>query len=85
MHYDDVEFKVKQEGVPWEETPVKETLRARWLILAEQEFGCTLNAANVANAYARDMSSEHAGVEVRWNLKGSSQGHYIRAKKKDRP
>lgn len=64
MDYETVEYKIKEEGKRWEDTPVFMTdcmsPKDPWSI----------------NKYADFLARCH-NAEVRWNFRGSSQGHYI--------
>ena len=58
------EFKIKQAGVPWEETPVEFTLNT----LPRYMQG--------AQDFAK-LSANFTHRAVRWNAQGSLQGHYV--------
>jgi len=57
-----VEFKVKQAGVRWEDTPAMET--------------SLCSSAHAACVRAGELANEHR-AEVRWNWAWSLQGHYV--------
>ncbi len=57
-----VEFKIKQEGVRWEDTPVY--LASSFFTLGDITY------------FAKRISEIHQ-AEVRWNFEGLSQGHYV--------
>jgi len=56
------QFRLRQEGVPWTETPV----------LEERAF-CPQDGPDER---AIELVRQH-GREVRWNWKGSARGHYV--------
>ena len=59
-----VEFRIKEDDKPWDATrPV-----------AVESFGYS-EAAEIRR-YCQELANAH-GREVRWNWKGSHQGHYI--------
>lgn len=59
-----VEYKVKEQGTRWEDTPV---------FLSDP---CHAGGVENANLFATFLSRCH-GAEVRWNYQDSSQGHYV--------
>ena len=63
-----VEFKIKQEGVKWEDTPV--------------DFATKLSNRGAINYVAMRLAKKH-GTEVRWNFEGISQGHYVNASREE--
>ncbi len=63
-----VEFKVKQEGLRWEDTPV---------YLANTFFD------HSGIDYFANRISEIHQAEVRWNFEGSFQGHYVNASREE--
>lgn len=60
-----IEFKIKQSGVSWEDIPVAYALEILTHIPEER----------VADSVATSLAKLF-GAEVRWNWKGSLQGHY---------
>jgi len=67
-----IEFKLEPEwGERWEDAPVMATLK--FTSDADAPSGVAVMVANrVATAIA-----ENAKAQVRWNFKGSLQGHYM--------
>ena len=63
-----VEFRIKQEGVRWEDTPV-------YLALSFFTLGDI--------TYFAKRLSKHFNTEVRWNFEGVSQGHYVNASREE--
>ena len=63
-----IEFKVKQEGVKWEDTPINRIQ--------------TIHNPDEINKYAERLSKVFE-TEIRWNYKGISQGHYIDISRKE--
>jgi hypothetical protein len=59
-----IEFRVKQEKIDWEDTPVAITV----------EIDNLANITDFANRLSK-MSE----TKIRWNYKGCSQGHYVNA------
>ena len=57
-----VEFRIKQEGVKWEDTPV--------------DFTMFFGNRNKIFDFAIELAKIHQ-TEVRWNFEGLSQGHYV--------
>ena len=57
-----VEFKLKQEGLKWEDTPV---------YLAQTFFD-----HSDIDYFAKSLSKRF-NTEVRWNFKDLTQGHYV--------
>ncbi len=57
-----VEFRIKQENVKWEDTPIY-VVRSFYNRKAIFDF-----AANLVEIFQ---------AEVRWNFEGLSQGHYV--------
>jgi hypothetical protein len=62
---EEVEFKI-YDGIPWKLTPVYEI----------KEFYIIGQDYTKINLYARSLADQ-MGEQVRWNFKGSFQGHYI--------
>lgn len=56
------QFRLKQDGVPWTQTPV-----------LEERASCPQDGPDER---AIELVREH-GREVRWNWKGSARGHYV--------
>lgn len=63
-----VEFRIKQEGVRWEDTPVD--LASSFFTLGDITY------------FAKRISEIHQ-AEVRWNFEGLSQGHYVDASREE--
>ena len=63
-----VEFRIKQEGVKWEDTPVY--LASSFFTLGDITY------------FAKRISEIHQ-AEVRWNFEGLSQGHYVDASREE--
>ena len=63
-----VEFRIKQEGVKWEDTPV--------------DFTSTFLTRKGIDDFAERISEIHQ-AEVRWNFEGLSQGHYVDASREE--
>jgi len=63
-----VEFKIRMEGLPWEQCPVVSSVP-----------DC-LGSPHEYDAIAARLSRDANGAEVRWNLPGSYQGHCVIAR-----
>ena len=64
-----VEYKVKRELGPWEDIPVHVTMIVAGSRLSRQ--------TRQANVIGESLAVGENAIEVRWNFKGSSQGHYV--------
>jgi hypothetical protein len=63
-----VEFRIKQEGIKWEDTPV--------------DFTSSFFSRSGIDYFAKQTSKIHQ-AEVRWNFEGLSQGHYVNASREE--
>lgn len=71
QHFLVAEFKLKQPGRPWEQTPIFECVDS---LVDNMD-----TARDFFYKYAQHLATLH-GVEVRWSFIGMGQGHYTSPK-----